>query len=39
MWKTKAAAQITSDLSQKHQTSEINLKTSDLTLKHQKGQH
>jgi len=29
----------TSDLSPKHQTSDISLKTSDLMLKHQKWQH
>jgi len=34
-----AVAQSTSDLSRKHQTSEISLKTSDLMLKHQKWQH
>jgi len=32
-------AQSTSDLSPKHQTAEISLKTSDLMLKHQKWQH
>jgi len=35
---TKAVAQSTSDLSPKHQTSEISLKTSDMMLKHQKWQ-
>jgi len=39
MWKIKTTAQSTSDSSQKHQTSEIYLKTSDLMLKHQKWQH
>jgi len=39
MWKIKTTAQSTSDLSQKNQTSEIYLKTSDLMLKHQKWQH
>ena len=38
MWKT-TTARPTSDLSPKHQTSEISLKTSDLMLKHQKWQH
>jgi len=32
-------AQSTSDLSPKHQTSKIFLKTSDLMIKHQKWQH
>jgi len=36
MWKTKSTAHSTSDLSPKHQTSEISLKISDLMLKHQK---
>jgi len=35
----KATTQSTSDLSTKHQTSEISLNTSDLMLKHQKWQH
>jgi len=39
MWKTKTTAQSTSDLSPKHQTSEMFLKTSDLIIKHQKWQH
>jgi len=39
MWKTKTTLQPTSDLSPKHQTSEISLKTSDMMLKHQKWQH
>jgi len=38
MWKT-TTAHSTSDLSPKHQTSEISLKTSDLMLKHQTRQH
>ena len=39
MWKIKAIARSTSDLSPKHQTSEISLKTSDLMLKYQTWQH
>jgi len=39
VWKTKVAAQLTSDLSPKRQTSEISHKTSDLMLKHQRWQH
>jgi len=39
MWKTTITAYSTSDLSPKHQTSEISLKTSDLMLKHKKWQH
>ena len=39
MWKTQPIAQSTSDLSLKHQTSEISLKTPDMILKHQKWQH
>ena len=39
MWKTRVTAQSTSDLTPKHQTSKISLKTSDLMLKHQKWQH
>jgi len=36
---TKTTTQSTLDLSPKHKTSEISLKTSDLMLKHQKWQH
>jgi len=39
MWKTKVTVHSTSDLSPKHQASEVSLKTSDLMLKHQKWQH